>query len=227
MKAVSSFTYKTMERNLTTKQSKVLSAIRDFIGKKGVSPTFEELREILAKKGLELKSNNSVVQYLNVLEEKGFIQKFSKKRGIRVLTGIIKNFIPVPLMGQADCGEALNCADNRVEDYINISKEYVKGNKNDYFFVKASGDSMNLSGIKSGDLVLVKKIEGEPSENQDIIAVINGLGTIKKFRKVEGTPVLVPNSTNLRHQPIILHPDDQIYICGKVERVFNFSTMEK
>jgi len=227
MKAVLSFTYKTMNKKLTSKQSKVLSVIRDFVGKKGFSPTFEELRGALAKKGMELKSNNSVVQYLDVLEEKGFIQRFSKKRGIRVLTGIIKSFIPVPLMGQADCGEALSYADNKVEDYINISKEYLKGDKNDYFFVKASGDSMDKSGIKNGDLVLVKKIEGEPVENQDIIAVINGLGTIKKFRKVEGIPVLVPNSTNPKHQPIILHADDQIYVCGKVEKVFNFSTMEE
>jgi phage repressor protein C with HTH and peptisase S24 domain len=37
----------------------------------------------------------------------------------------------------------------------------------------------------------------------------------------------MPNSNNTKHQPIILHPDDQIYICGKVEKVFSFSAMEK
>jgi len=215
-----------MERKLTIKQKKVLQAIKEFVNEKGFSPTFKELRQILSKRGLELKSNNSVVQYLEALEEKGFIQRFSKARGIRILSEGIKNFVALPLLGQADCGEALSYADDTVEDYINISRDYIKGDKNDYFFIKASGDSMNKSGIRNGDLVLVKKIEGEPRENQDIVAVINGLGTIKRFKKINGIPVLLPNSTNPKHQPIILHSDDQVYVCGKVEKVFNFSAME-
>ncbi|MFZ2969721.1 MAG: transcriptional repressor LexA [Minisyncoccia bacterium] len=216
-----------MNKELTQKQSKVLSAIKEFINNKGFSPTFEELRKLLAKRGMKLKSNNSLVQYINALEEKGFVQNFKKLRGIRLLSESVKNFIAVPLLGNANCGEALSFADDHIEDFINISKEYIQGNQNDYFFIKAVGDSMNKSKINNGDLVLVKKPEREPQLNNIVVAVINGLGTIKKFQKIDDVPVLLPDSTNISHQPIILHPDDQINICGNVEKVFNFSAMEK
>lgn len=216
-----------MNKGLTQKQLKVLSVIKEFINKKGFSPTFEELRELLAKEGMKLKSNNSLVQYISVLEEKGFVQNFKKARGIRLLNETVKNFVAIPLLGNANCGEALSFADDHIEDFINISKRHIKGNQNDYFFVKAVGDSMDRSKIESGDLILVKKIEGEPQLNNIVVAVINGLGAIKKFQKIDGVPVLLPNSTNTTHQPVILHPEDQINICGEVERVFNFSAMEK
>lgn len=216
-----------MNKDLTQKQLKVLSAIKEFINNKGFSPTFEELRGLLGKKGMKLKSNNSLVQYINGLEDKGYVQNFKKTRGIRLLSETAKNFIAVPLLGNANCGEALSFADDHIEDFINISKEYIKENSKYYFFVKAVGDSMNKSKIESGDLVLVSKIEGEPQLNSIVVAVINGLGTIKKFQKIDGIPVLLPNSRNIKHQPIILHSEDQINICGKVEKVFNFSSMEK
>ena len=216
-----------MNKELTQKQSKVLSAIEEFINKKGFSPTFEELRKLLVKKGMKLKSNNSLVQYIGVLEEKEFVQNFKKARGIRILDETVKNFIAIPLLGNANCGEALSFADDYIEDLINISKKHIKENQNDYFFVKAVGDSMNKSKINNGDLVLLKKLQGKPQLGDIVVAVINGLGTIKKFQEIDGVPVLLPNSTNTTYQPIILHPEDQINICGKVERVFNFSAMEK
>jgi len=214
-------------KELTQKQLKVLSAIKEFINKKGFSPTFEELRKSLAKKGMELKSNNSLVQYISVLEGKGFVQNFKKVRGLRLLSETVKNFVAIPLLGNANCGEALSLADNYIEDRINISKKHIKGNQNDYFFIKAVGDSMNKSKINSGDLILAKKLPGKPQHDNIVVAVINGLGTIKKFQEIDGVPVLLPDSTNANHQPIILHTEDQINICGKVERVFNFSAMEK
>lgn len=215
-----------MKKELTPNQAKVLKTIKEFIQERGFSPTFGELKQLLSEKSLPLKSNNSVAQYLNVLQDRGYIQKFNKARGIRVISGGIRNFVSLPLLGRANCGEALSYADDVAEDYIDISNEYIEGNEENYFFLNAVGDSMNKSGIKDGDLVLVKKIEGNPNENQSVVAVINGLGTIKKFRHIDSTPVLLPNSTNPEHKPIILHPDDQVSICGKVVRVFNFSTME-
>lgn len=216
-----------MNKEITEKQSKVLSEIKEFINNKGFSPTFEELRELLAEKGMKLKSNNSLIQYVDTLEKKGFVQNFKKFRGIRLLSESVKNFVSVPLLGNANCGEALSFADDHTEDFINISKEYIQGNQNDYFFIKAVGDSMNRSKINNGDLILVKKSKEDPQPDNIVVVVVNGLGTIKKFQKIDGVPVLLPDSTNISHQPIILHPDDQINICGKVERVFNFSAMEK
>lgn len=215
-----------MENKLTKNQNNVFLAINSFFQKRGYFPTLKELKDTLTKKGLKLKSINSVVQYLNVLEQKEYIQRFSKPRGIRILKKIAENFVEIPLLGNANCGEALSFADDTIEDYISISSKHIKNNVKDYFFIKAVGNSMNRSKINNGDLVLVKKIEGEPQLNNIVVAVINGLGTIKKFQKIGEMPVLLPNSTNSNYQPIILHPEDQINVCGKVERVFNFSAME-
>ncbi len=216
-----------MNKKLTVKQEKVLKTIEEFVKKEKISPTFRELRKELARKGLELKSNNSLVQYLGTLEEKGFVQKFEKARGIRLLQEVASGLVEISLLGNANCGEALNFAEDYEEDSISISKKYIKGNKRDYFFVKAIGDSMNKAKIESGDLVLVKKIKGDPNLGDRVVAVINGLGTIKKYHKInEYTPVLMPESRNEEHQPIILHKDDQINICGKVEKVFPFSIFQ-
>jgi SOS-response transcriptional repressor LexA len=176
---------------------------------------------------MKLKSNNSLVQYIRALEEKGFLQNFKKERGIRLLSETVKNFIAIPLLGNANCGEALSFADDYAEDRINISKEYINGDQNDYFFVKATGNSMDKSKINDGDLVLIKKTRDKPQPNDVVVVVVNGLGAIKKFQEVDGVPVLLPDSTNAEHKPIILHPEDQINICGKIEKIFNFSAMEK
>lgn len=216
-----------MEKNLTPKQLKVLSVIKEFVNEKGFSPTLEELKVLLSQRKMKLKSNNSLVQYLKALEEKGKIQRFKKTRGVRLLNEKFESLFSIPLLGNANCGEPLIFADDQIEDYINISKEYIRGNKQDYFFLKAIGDSMDKSGIKNGSLVLIKKNYNEPEIGKDIAVVINGLGTIKRFQKInKKIPVLMPNSNNPKHQPVILHPDDNINICGEVEKVFDFSVME-
>ncbi len=216
----------TAKTKLTTNQEKVLKAIKSFLNKNGKAPTFTELREELLKQKMELKSNNSIVQYLDALENKGYIQKFNKARGIRVLEESLDNFVAIPLLGQANCGEPLSFASDIIEDYINISKKYIKDVKEKYFFLKASGDSMNKADINNGDLVLVKKTDNPPVDNKIVVATINGLGTIKKFKKTKKNPVLMPESTNSKHQPILLHEDDDINIVGEVMEVFSMSFME-
>jgi phage repressor protein C with HTH and peptisase S24 domain len=88
---------------------------------------------------------------------------------------------------------------------------------------------MNKSGIDNRDLVLAKKVEGD-CNNENVVVVVNGLGAIKKLRYIkEGedlVPILFPDSTDSHYQPIILHSEDQIQICGKVEQVFKTSAME-
>ena len=53
---------------LTTKQSKVLSAIKTFIIDNGFSPTQRELTKLL-----EFASNNSIAQYIKALAKMGYI----------------------------------------------------------------------------------------------------------------------------------------------------------
>ncbi len=214
-----------MNNKLTEKQELVLEILKSFISKKGYSPTLRELIDLLGEKGVRLSCLNSLVQYLKVLEEKRYIQRFSKARGIRLLDNDIENFVEIPLVGNANCGQALCFADNHIEEYINISKKFIRKDKEDYFFVKAVGDSMDKEHINDSDYVLVRKTQ-DVKNGDNILAVINGLGTIKKIKKENNASALFPSSTNPKHQPIFLHPDDEAFICGKVEKAFNFSATE-
>jgi SOS-response transcriptional repressor LexA len=58
-----------MNDDLTKKQKEVLNAIKKYINQNGISPTFEELKNILY-----FKSNNSLVQFFKSLEKKGYIE---------------------------------------------------------------------------------------------------------------------------------------------------------
>lgn len=212
-----------MSEQLTQKQKIVLDALRSFIAREGHSPTLKELGVFLKTKKMKMASLNGPVQYLKALEGKGYVQRFPRPRGIRLLEGNIKNFVEIPLVGNADCGEPLSFADDQVEDYINVSKKIIRGDKKDYFFVKAVGDSMDREGINNNDYVLARKTH-DVENGANVLAVINGLGTIKKVRKDNDKLVLMPSSTNPKHKPIVLHPEDDVLICGKVERVIKSST---
>ena len=69
-----------MPGNLTSRQFEALRAIEEFIGENKVAPTLEELCL-----DLKVTSNQAVINYLNILEKKGYIKREKKARGIRLL----------------------------------------------------------------------------------------------------------------------------------------------
>jgi len=53
-----------------------------------------------------------------------------------------------------------------------------------------------------------------------VVAIINGMATIKKYKKLKhGIIGLFPNSTNSIHQPIYLDESDNILIAGIFRKV--------
>jgi repressor LexA len=122
----------------------------------------------------------------------------------------------------ASCGQALCYTDNQVEKYIQISSKFIHSNKKNYFIIQADGTSLNLARpvINDKDFVLVRKMN-QFENNNIVVAIINGLATIKIFkRNKDGYILLMPKSTDSDHKPIILHSEDDVTICGKVEKVF-------
>lgn len=65
-----------LKQELSPKQFEALKTIKECITRSGFSPTFSELR-----KELGVKSDNSVIKVLNILENKGFIER--KREQIR------------------------------------------------------------------------------------------------------------------------------------------------
>ena len=179
-------------------------------------------KALCEEKKISLVGRANTAHYIKY--DKNLIQK-TKEKKFNVNKGFIqsiKDIIDIPVLGTADCGEPLSFADDYIEDHIQISKKFIKGNKEDYFFVRAQGDSMNKEGIKDKSYVLVRKGQNVSGHGENVLAVVNGLGTIKKLYCQKDAIFLSPHSTNPKHKPIVLHPNEEIFICGQVNRVFNF-----
>ena len=205
---------------LTQKQRIVLQAIKQFFTEHGEMPTVREIKEESGKLGLNLKSLRSFFLYLNTLEDKGYIERTSEDRGI-LLKGVNSdNFVEIPVFGAASAGAATMFADQYVEGYLRVSKRLVKDHN--VFAVQVSGTSMNRAKvnnktIQNGDFILVDADVKEYHNGDRVLVVIDGLATVKTYRSVDGkTIALLPESTDEKHQPIFLTPEDNFVINGRV-----------
>ncbi len=127
----------------------------------------------------------------------------------------VGEMVDVPLVGSAPCGEPL-FGESNIEEMIQVEKSKIKpGTK--YFIVRASGDSMNKAGIDDGDLVLCRYAEkGETGDR--VVALLGGENvTIKYYDKKDGRRILLPKSTNPKHQPII--PEEGDSVQGIVQEI--------
>lgn len=206
---------------LTPKQKIVLQAIKEFFSENNAMPTVREIQAESSRLGLKLKSLRSFFIYLNELEEKGYIERTSEDRGIK-LKGITKEvFLDVPVFGMANAGSATMFADQYIEGYLKVSKRIVRDCRN-VFAIQVSGTSMNkakVNGktIQHGDFILVDSIWKHYNNGDKVLVVIDGLATVKTYRTVDGKNiVLLPESSDKKHQPIFLTEEDEFVINGKV-----------
>lgn len=153
------------------------------------------------------------------------------KRGDLVLSGerlipsikLSAGFFKIPVLGEADCGEATKFADGRVIDNIVVSPSFVKSKHPERLYALiARGDSMNKASlhgdnIEDGDFILVEKINGyTPEENDIIVSNIGGLANVKRFHKEPNRIVLLPESYREDYYPIFIDASDEFAVEGKV-----------
>ncbi|WP_338356920.1 transcriptional repressor LexA [Yeosuana marina] len=125
-----------------------------------------------------------------------------------------EKMIRIPVLGNVACGHPLFAEEN-IETEISVSTKLIRKGKN-YFILRASGDSMNKASIDDGDLVLIRK-EQTAEDGDRVLALIDDEATIKEFKNNVDHIVLLPKSTNIEHQPIILTRDFKIQ--GIVESI--------
>jgi len=211
---------------LTSKQNMVLEAIREIIEKRGENPTTYKLHKYLESEGIEVGSLKGTLQVVEALEKKELLRRDEDKKIFLVENGNyanLKNIFSIPMYGLASCGEALAYADDsNVDGYLQISRSLFRQSEPAQLFaVKTLGDSMDKEGINDGDYVVFEKCGvGDDFDGQIVVAVINGMATIKKYKKLpHGLIGLFPNSTNPIHQPIYLDASDNILIAGIFKKV--------
>lgn len=188
------YTYTYMEA-LTPKQKAVFAAVRELQMTNGSMPTLDELRRYLG-----YATVSSVQRHVDELRRKGYLDgEKNQNRSLRIAHHHMAN---IPLVGNVACGAPL-LAEENVEAYVSYDEDKLKGRAEDYFFLRAVGDSMNKAGIDDGDLVLVRQ-QDTASSNVRIVVLIGDDATVKKLVKTSGHWALRPESDNPKHKDLIL-----------------------
>lgn len=135
------------------------------------------------------------------------------------------NFATLPYYGLVTCGPASVFAEDKIHGYIKISKNLLpKMRIEDFFLVKATGNSMNMAKIgpqkktiEDGDLVIVNPKDKDIKNGDYVLSVIEDFANIKKFTFIKNTSqaALTSESTD-NYLPIILHKEDTFFVAGKV-----------
>jgi SOS-response transcriptional repressor LexA len=214
---------------LTSKQKMILDAIKEIIEEEKNNPTTYKLHKYLESRGVKVGSLKGTAQIVEALEKKELIKRDESRKIYFVKNksfANLGNIFSIPMYGLASCGEALAYAENNVDGYLQISKSlFRQENPAQLFAVKALGDSMDKEGIGDGDYAVFEKKDPDfDFDGKIVVAVINGMATIKRYRKLNhGIIGLFPNSTNKIHQPIYLDESDSILIAGIFKKVLPVS----
>lgn len=207
---------------LTEKQQKVLDVITDFIWRYAKSPTIEELQNLLQQ-----KSKRWVVQYLESLEKKWFLTRGSWYRSIKLWNTIwFQTMLNIPILWFANAWTPLMYADSSDYWTLPVSKNIVKWDIENYFFVKIEWTSMNnytvnWKNIENWSYVLIDTREKIINIKDAFLFVVDNAATVKIPKKEGSNMYLLPKSRDTYHKPIILSEYDEPSISWKVIDVFN------
>ena len=193
-------------KTLTKRQKEILDFVRDWVSKKGYSPTFREVM-----KHFNYSSVGTVVTHFKALTKKGYIQSEEKKR---------RSLIPVTLEMETKGGEEIELpfvgmiqASFPIEMYpdtksFKVPSAFVRYPEITYV-LQVQGDSLEAEHMQDGDLLIVEaRQEVEASElviassphNETLIRRYYPEG---EFARLE-TPQH-PSPLLLRHDELRLH----------------------
>ncbi len=203
-------------KDLTDKQRDVLSIIIDTINRSGLPPTLDELRE-----RLKFASKFAVVRHLSALVKKGFIERSSKARDIRILRGpdneplSVGRYFPageevqLPLIGTVTAGSPI-LAEENIDRYVTIPRSLLRS-KQSCFLLRVQGYSMIRAGILDGDLVIVQST-AQAQNNDIVVALLGNEVTVKRLVSTGSQSYL--KAENPQYADI--YPQEDWSIQGKV-----------
>lgn len=122
----------------------------------------------------------------------------------------------IPVLGKIAAGQPI-LAEEYLEGYLPVDPNiYGMTTPDDYFYLKVSGESMNLK-IHNGDYALVHK--QDYAENGDIIvAIVNGddEATLKRYKKINDEMIMLEPMSTYPMEPIVINlKNTNFKIIGK------------
>jgi repressor LexA len=208
---------------LTAKQHELLTFIHDRLGRTGVSPSFDEMRE-----ALDLKSKSGVHRLISALEERRFIRRLPNRA--RALEIIKMPEVNVPAAAAAARAAAPIAANDTIEIPLHgriaagTPIEALQGTEGfavpaallgpgEHYALEVSGDSMVEEGILDGDFALIRKVD-TARDGEIVVALIDDSeATLKTFRH-EGSMIRL-DPANRQYEPQRYRPE-QVQIQGRL-----------
>lgn len=208
-----------MKKPVTQRQKELLCIIYEYIKHTGFPPTFEDMRE-----GLGVKSNQSVLDLLNKLEDARYIKRNeSAARGLSILPIGYTMLGQPPLtafLGTTTAGvpaEAIEITGDW-QEVPSTAYDQLSRLREEVFLLKVRGDSMINAGINDGAVVLVKEEQYFVS-GEVVFAHIGDESTIKRFMSVDVPPYTYLKPENPKYKNILF--TDDVLLKGKVISVLS------
>jgi DNA polymerase V len=134
----------------------------------------------------------------------------------------VKDFITtrgfrIPLYASRVPAGPPSLAADEIDRMVEILSLLIDGPPENYFLVRARGDSMTGAGILDGDYLLVDSA-ATPANDKIVVASINGEVTVKTLKKDKTGIQLKPE--NDKYKPINITPGNDFFISGVVKRSF-------
>ena len=193
--------------NLTPKQMKILTRIRDIRLSRGYSPTMQELADELNV------SKVTVFEHVEALIKKGaLVRQANKARSLEVSPDLQlpdeQAGTRLPLVGTIAAGLPIDAVEDR--EHLDLGELFAPpggiagGN---IFVLRVRGDSMIDEQIRDGDYVVCEK-RNAVRNGQTVVALIdNGEATLKKlYHEKDGRVRLQP--ANEAFEPIWVDSDN-------------------
>lgn len=169
---------------LTERQQNILSFIESEQREHGITPSTREIQ-----KHFGFASQTSVMQYLAVLERKGFLGRHARKARALITPVQKVRITDIPIYGQIPAGMAV-AAEQTAEGHVSLDTGSVNASKGaTTFALRVRGDSMIGAHILDGDIVILE--DRKDVRSGDIVAaLIDGETTLKRYVMERGRPYL-------------------------------------
>ncbi len=124
----------------------------------------------------------------------------------------VKDLVFLPIVGRISCGNSALAYED-IEGYEPTPKEWLNGEE--YFYLRAKGDSMIGARIHDGDLLLIRK-QPEVENGEIAVVLIEDEAALKRVFKRDQHLVLQSENPNY---PPILAPPTNVKIIGRLKKI--------
>jgi repressor LexA len=224
---------------LTKKQYDLLQFIDNHLKSRGVSPSFDEMKDALG-----LKSKSGIHRLITGLEERGFIRRLphraralevlqlpeNLKQPERVASGFTPNVIEggfneepssqgedgviqIPLYGRIAAGLPIEAVR---DDTATMDVPASMLGRGDHYALEVQGDSMIDAGIHDGDIAVIERRDNADNGAIIVALVDDNEVTLKRLRRKGQSIALEP--ANELHETRIFGPD-RVKVQGHLKAI--------